>query len=218
MPSNSVAVIIYVITNNFMRDEGGKLIIKIGFTAGSKQSDLEKRLQQLYSTGVPDTFICNYAIVVEDKKVEKLLHNIFADYRINPNREFFNMSLKTVKSALLLSGARFIINCDEDDDESTIDDTGKISQPKQDKNTYSFEDLGITKGSQLTYKKDSSIVCYTDDNKKVIYEGEKYSLSGLVTYLLRKDANNHRYVGGWTYFMHNGKTLYDIWKEKCSTC
>ncbi len=218
MSSNSSAVIIYVITNNFMRDESGKLIIKIGFTAGSKQSDLEKRLQQLYSTGVPDTFICNYAIVVEDKKVEKLLHNIFADYRINPNREFFNISLKTVKSALLLSGARFIINCDEDDDESTIDDTGKISQPKRDKNTYSFEDLGIAKGTPLTYTKDSSIVCHTDKNWKVIYDDERYSLSGLATSLLRENIKNHRYVNGWRYFTYNEKTITDIWKEKCSTC
>ncbi len=100
-------VIVYVITNEYLRDRKGQQVCKIGFTAGSTIPDLEKRLGQLYSTSLPEKFICNYAVIVEDKKVERLLHNIFADYRINEGREFFTCGLNLVKNALLLSVRSF---------------------------------------------------------------------------------------------------------------
>jgi len=218
MQEQNTSVIVYIITNEYYRSEDGKPIIKIGFAGGSTISDLEKRLKQLYSTGVPSEFICNYAIVVKNRRVEKLLHDIFADYRINENREFFKISLKTVKSALLLSGAEFLINQDEDDEQTSVTEKGKVEQNKS-TNIYTLEELGIPKGAELIYTRDSSKICYADEGRKVIYDGNRYSPSGLVKKFLEEEGTfKNTSVNGWMYLTHNGKTLYELWKERCPTC
>ena len=78
-------------------------LIKIGLT---KRDELEARLNELYSTGVPLPFTCEYACRVKDcKAVENALHTAFTKDRINPAREFFRTSVEYVKPILeLLKG------------------------------------------------------------------------------------------------------------------
>ena len=212
----SEPVIIYCITNEYLRDRKGQQVCKIGFTAGSTIPDLEKRLGQLYSTSLPEKFICNYAVIVEDKKVERLLHNIFADYRINEGREFFTCGLNLVKNALLLSGAKFLVNQDQDDQIAEVQDSGQIevqeTKEERQKNQYTFQQLGIEVGSELVYTRNQNIKCTTTDGRKVIFDGEEYSLSGLTKKLLETEGK-YGGVNGWMYFTFNGETLYDIWKK-----
>ena len=214
-------VIVYVITNENLRDRKGQQVCKIGFTAGSTIPDLEKRLGQLYSTSLPEKFICNYAVIVEDKKVERLLHNIFADYRINEGREFFTCGLNLVKNALLLSGAKFLVNQDQDDQVIEIQDDGKIFEIQEDDNPeirtktpnqYTFQQLGIEVGSELVYTRNQNIKCTTTHGRKVIFDGEEYSLSGLAKQLVEAEGRAGS-VNGWKWFTFNGETLYDIWKK-----
>lgn len=76
--------IVYVLTNAAMPG-----LVKIGVTS---QLDLESRLKQLYTTGVPVPFECYYACrVLVEKSVEENLHFAFGAFRINANREFFKM-------------------------------------------------------------------------------------------------------------------------------
>ena len=219
----SDSVIVYCITNEYLRDRKGQQVCKIGFTSGNSIPDLEKRLGQLYSTSLPEKFICNYAVIVEDKKVERLLHNIFADYRINDGREFFTCGLNLIKNALLLSGAKFLVNQDQDDQISEIQDDGKISEIQEDgnpeirtktPNQYTFEQLGIEVGSELVYTRNQNIKCTTTHGRKVIFDGEEYSLSGLTKKLLEAEGTfKNTSVNGLMYFTFNGETLYDIWKK-----
>ena len=75
--------IVYVLTNPAMPK-----MVKIG----RKGNDIDTRLSQLYSTGVPLPFECAYAARVADMdKVEKAFHNAFDPYRVNPRREFFSI-------------------------------------------------------------------------------------------------------------------------------
>tara|TARA_R100001594_G_scaffold18177_1_gene36317 strand:+ start:4242 stop:4988 length:747 start_codon:yes stop_codon:yes gene_type:complete len=63
-------------------------LIKIGKTV-----DLNKRLSSLYSSGVPTPFKCILVQEVSDHdKVEKLIHNLLEDDRVNDSREFFETS------------------------------------------------------------------------------------------------------------------------------
>jgi hypothetical protein len=172
----------------------------------------------LYSTSLPEKFICNYAVIVEDKKVERLLHNIFADYRINEGREFFTCGLNLVKNALLLSGARFLVNQDQDEQIVEVQDGGQIeiqeTKEERQKNQYTFEQLGIEVGSELVYIRNQNIKCTTTHGRKVIFDGEEYSLSGLTKKLLEEEGTfKNTSVNGWMYFTFNGETLYDIWKK-----
>lgn len=75
--------IVYVLTNPAMPK-----MVKIGKTG----REVEARLNDLYTTGVPLPFECAYAARVEDMdKVEKAFHNAFGPYRVNPRREFFEI-------------------------------------------------------------------------------------------------------------------------------
>ena len=76
--------IVYVLRNEAMPN-----LIKIGKT---QQKDLQARMSELYSTGVPFPFECLWAGEVRDcSRIESLIHNAFRNNRVNPKREFFNI-------------------------------------------------------------------------------------------------------------------------------
>lgn len=211
MQVKDTSVIVYIITNPFYRDENGKPIVKIGFAGGSTISDLEKRLKDLYSTGVPASFIINYAIVVENKRVEKLLHDIFADYRINQGREFFNVGLKMVKSALLLSGARFLKDY-EVDGADTVEYDGTIT-PSYSMKDFTFEKINIPENSELIFKRNEKIICYSSGENKIMYNNEVYDNPLELAKILPTEDNRPLVGSGWLYFKYNNKTVYDIVKD-----
>ena len=71
---------VYVLTNPAMPN-----MLKIGKTT----RDVELRLSDLYSTGVPLPFECEYAAkVIDIDKTEKTFPNAFSPNRINPIRVF----------------------------------------------------------------------------------------------------------------------------------
>ncbi|MEC5384988.1 GIY-YIG nuclease family protein [Uliginosibacterium sp. H3] len=85
---------LYVLGTNLF-DPNGKEIVKIGITTG----DVQARITQLYTTGVPLRF--RVIEVFETKnyaELEHALHKLLDPYRINKSREFFTSScLKYVK-------------------------------------------------------------------------------------------------------------------------
>jgi hypothetical protein len=77
--------IVYVLkTNTFTKD--GKEIIKIGFTT----QDIQKRISQLYTTGVPFEFQVHNSYKTRNFiELEQALHKLLDPYKINKSREFF---------------------------------------------------------------------------------------------------------------------------------
>ncbi len=87
--------IVYVLTNPAMPG-----IVKIGMT---ERDDVQRRMSELYSTGVPLPFECVIARQIEDieaARVENALHIAFDSNRINPSREFFQ--IETDQAEVLL--------------------------------------------------------------------------------------------------------------------
>lgn len=82
---------IYILNNNSMSG-----LIKIGSTVINAQ---ERAKQISSNTGVPTPFKVAYELYVPNyKEFEKKVHNQLADFRVNPNREFFNYPLyKAIK-------------------------------------------------------------------------------------------------------------------------
>ena len=79
--------IVYLLTNPVMPG-----LVKIGMTT---QEDIDKRMKELYTTGVPVPFECKFACKVKKSdclKIEKALHKAFDPQRINQNREFFRIN------------------------------------------------------------------------------------------------------------------------------
>ena len=93
--------IVYVLTNAAMPG-----IVKIGMT---DRPDVQQRMGDLYSTGVPFPFDCVIAREIEDRQaaeIERALHTAFGPYRINPSREFFQVDPEQVEVLLRVMPGR----------------------------------------------------------------------------------------------------------------
>lgn len=67
---------------------------KIGLTTKS----IDGRMKQLYKTGVIHPFVCEFAKRVKQvHHTERLLHKRMASSRVHPDREFFKISLESIK-------------------------------------------------------------------------------------------------------------------------
>lgn len=77
--------IVYVLkTSTFTSD--GKEIMKIGFTT----QDIQKRINELYTTGVPFQFSIHSMYRTKNYiELEQALHKLLAPFKINKSREFF---------------------------------------------------------------------------------------------------------------------------------
>ena len=93
--------IVYVLTNPSMPG-----FVKIGMTDGS---DVQTRMNSLYSTGVPFPFECAIAWEIEGRdawEIENALHTAFGPQRVNRSREFFEVEPEQVQVLLRVMPAR----------------------------------------------------------------------------------------------------------------
>ena len=93
--------IVYVLTNAAMPG-----IVKIGMT---DRPDVQQRMGDLYTTGVPLPFDCVVAREIEDREaaeIERALHTAFGPNRINPSREFFQVEPEQVEVLLRVMPGR----------------------------------------------------------------------------------------------------------------
>ena len=93
--------IVYVLTNPAMPG-----IVKIGM---SNKLDVQLRMADLYTTGVPLPFDCVIAREIEDRgaaEIERALHTAFGPNRINSSREFFQVEPEQVEVLLRVMPGR----------------------------------------------------------------------------------------------------------------
>ena len=86
--------IVYALTNPAMPG-----MVKIGLT----DRDVQRRMSDLYGTGVPLPFECVIAKQIEGRdaaEIENALHTAFGPYRINSSREFFEIDPEQVEVLL----------------------------------------------------------------------------------------------------------------------
>ena len=63
-------------------------LVKLGIT----YTTIEQRMKELYTAGVPVPFECFHASLVENAEdVERRIHRAFSKFRVNKNREFFEI-------------------------------------------------------------------------------------------------------------------------------
>lgn len=199
--------IVYVLTNDCMPG-----LVKIGKTS---RLDLDKRMRELFSTGVPLPFKCVHACRVKLShmdELERALHCAFTPNRVNENREFFRISPDQVKPILKLFGhmtegdvtAEVETEIEKD---LTDDDKAAIVKSKSRRPPLNFEEMGIMPGDTLTFIKDPSVLVSVVSAKKVLYEGEQFSLSPLTTKLLGRST----LVQPTPYWEFKGENLLDIY-------
>lgn len=200
--------IVYVLSN-----EGMPGLLKIGMT---QQDDVAQRMSELYTTSVPFQFNCVYACRVDDcKKVEDALHIAFSTDRVNPKREFFRMSAERVLAILKLFERENVTDTLSSDlrKDLTKEENDAEMKSRNRRPPLNFEEMNIQNGSQLTMMfEDHEYIVEVCNSRKVKYEGEEYSLTGITKKIRRFDYAMQP-TRFWNY---NGRSLFDIYEETYS--
>ena len=200
--------IVYVLSNPAMTN-----IVKIGKTT---QRDVEQRMSQLYSTGVPLPFKCEYAVEVEDcHKAEQALHIAFDPYRTNPRREFFDIAPEQAIAILKLLGSKDMTPNVESQLNKDVTEAEKSSAKKltNKRPSINFVDMEIEVGSKLLYIEDESIEVEVVAAKKVLFNGNETSLTKATQTIKNLDYA----VQPTRHWSYNGKNLRDIWEDTYRT-
>ena len=193
--------IVYVLSNPAMPG-----MVKIGKTG----RQVEARLSDLYSTGGPLPFECEYAAKVADMdKVEKAFHQAFGPNRVNPKREFFSIQPEQAIALLELMAAENLTPALKEEAEKVdLEAKASIASFKRKyRSPRVFTDY-LPVGTELRFKNGDQ-VCKIADGRHVEFEGEITSLSPLTQDLL----NSERAVWPAPYWIYEGKTLAQIFDE-----
>jgi len=194
--------IVYVLTNPAMPG-----LVKIGKT---NRASVSMRLNELYSTGVPVPFECDFAGRVEDvSKVERAFHQAFSPYRINSKREFFQIEPDQAVALLELMvieevTPEFQAVADEVD-ESSKEASKKL---KSSRPVQNFIEMGIDEGEIIEFAR-GELTCKVLSGRQVEFEGEVFYLTNLTKKLLETDRPL-RPAPYWTY---KGRKLSDIYND-----
>jgi len=187
--------IIYILINEAMPG-----YVKIGKTSTS----LEQRIRELStSTSVPLPFTCFYACIVKDSSfVEHQLHDAFDNDRVNPRREFFQISPERVVSALKLAEIENITPkndfVDSKEDQHALNEARAEIRAK-----FNFDMAHIPIGAELVFSRDENIKAIVSDNKHINFNNEITSLSTSAQKILGYDYG----VQGTAYWMYEGELL-----------
>jgi hypothetical protein len=195
--------IVYVLKNPAFPN-----LIKIGITL---RDEVQIRMSELYSTGVPFPFECVYAGKVKDaKKVERSLHQAFNPNRVNPSREFFDIDESQAIVILKLLDIEDVtpeINQELDKvDEGSKEASKEYSRTRRP--SFNFLEMGIQVG-EILYATDGKNSCEVVDEKKVRYNDEIVSLTRATRLMLDSDYN----VAPGLYWNYKGKRLRTIYNE-----
>ena len=202
--------VVYLLTNECMPG-----LVKIGMTS---RKEMDARMKELYTTGVPMPFECKYACKVKLEYMsilENALHKAFAPQRVNENREFFRINPD--QAIPILKIINHFHDADITDDISkeisndlTEEDKKAIAKAKVTRRPpLNYFTMGLTVGQVLVFTQDPSVTCTISGERKVLYEGEETSLTRLTMNLLGKTIAVQP-TGYWTV---DGRNLMEIYEE-----
>ena len=189
--------IVYMLTNEAMPG-----LIKIGLTTDS----VETRLTSLSSfTGVPLAFECYFAAEVKDAtRLEKTLHQLFAESRINPKREFFRLDPEKVVLAISIGDFKEVtpgIAQVEPEEQEALDKM-KARRP-----CIRLDAIGIKPGDIVVFSRDESITATVAPEGKLLFEGETLSPSAAALIALHRLGYKTPAASGSEHWMFEGELL-----------
>ena len=184
-------------------------IIKIGKTT---QEDVKVRMAQLYSTGVPVPFDCEYAAKVNNiDEVERALHIAFGPDRVNPKREFFEIEANqaiTIIKLLEIENVSPLVEQEANVIDDVELDAGRVYAQKRPK--MNFIEMNIPIGSELIFNNNGEVATVFSE-KTVRFRDEETSLTNATRLALGEGYAYH--VAPGPYWRFNGRKLRDIYNE-----
>ena len=194
--------IVYVLTNPAMPG-----LVKIGKTS---RNSVDGRLNELYSTGVPVPFECEFAGRVENvAKVEKAFHMAFGPYRVNPSREFFQIEPEQAITLLQLMITKDVTpELQKEASGVDVESRDAVKKLKSRRPTLNYFEMGIPAGSPLKFTR-GDYSCEVISERQVRFENDDFSLTALTKKLLEVD----RPLAPCPYWTYQGRNLSDIYDE-----
>jgi len=201
---NNEKGIVYILTNEAIPG-----LVKIGVT----YTTIEQRMRELYTAGVPVPFECFHASVVANAKdVERRIHRAFTKYRVNKNREFFEILPEEILEILEIVEIKDVTP--KKDFIETNEDKKAIRKLEKKRERFNFKMVGIPIGAELIFAKDHNKKCIVADNNKVLFNGKKMSLAKSALIALKELGYNWKSAQGAAHWMYKGRTLKEIREEK----
>ncbi len=123
------------------------------------------------------------------KNVERLLHDVFQDFRVRKNREFFDIKIERVISALQLTGGKEI----ESNTSTTNEDVDPEALEKANRRSnINLLTLKISIGDTLHFTENTDIKCTVKSAREVEFDGQVMSLTqaALQARILNAQINN----------------------------
>ena len=203
------AGVIYILTNPSFPE-----YVKIGYA-----DDVNRRLKELNrSECIPFAFRLFAYYEVSNRLSDKKIHEMID--RLNPNlrsidefegkkriREFYAMDAEEAYSLL---EAIAEINGLKDNLHRVALTTKEIKEDEKAESvraeSFRFSMCNLKEGDVVEYIFDSNIKCTIKSDKKITYNEEEYTLTGLAKVLLGKYSG----IAGPHYFTHKGEKLCDL--------
>ena len=177
---------VYVLSNPAMPD-----LVKIGFTT---QDDINVRLRELFSTGVPAPFQVEYACKLPDyRKVESALHRAFHPQRVHPKREFFNIEPDQAIAILEIFEGMDITSdvIKRDAASAEAGDLEATRRLKKRRPNIDYIEVGLAKGDVITYipsiGEEQPITAIIASRRKIQFQGEVMSLTAATKQIMQTD-------------------------------
>lgn len=206
-----MATVVYVLSNPAMPG-----LVKIGRVDTNER--IQSRMAELYATGVPVPFKCEYAMQVSDANMwEKRLHRLFKAAQINPKREFFKLDPEELIS--ILREGKFgkeVTPSSDTHGEGVSRAEVKAGESIRRRKPMRFSDLDIPEGATLEffgapYAPDVKAQCTVVRDNFVLLDEEEVTLSEATRRLLNVEWKGVRPALYWKY---EGRFLADVYDEK----
>lgn len=218
---------IYVLSNPAMPET-----VLIGY---SRKENISGEIAELYTSSVPAPFKCELASSVENaREVLALIHSIFANARISPDRDFFKVSSDQVMAVLKLAGGKNVTPAED----GTVTTAAAEAAPApangrrraangrrrprkgQAKSTsgrqrrrrrpnLNFKQLSIEPGSVLVGRDGTEVLVH--DDRQVSYQDEVMFITPATRRMLGLDDN--AVVSAGQYWTYNGRKVSELYDE-----
>lgn len=197
---------VYVLTNEAMPG-----IVKIGRTDAEQ---VQSRIDQLYTTGLPVPFDLKFACRVEESlRVETALHTAFSPQRINPKREFFRIDPEQAIAILKLLDRAVDVTQEVQAQPTEIDQESLAARDvlHRRRPRFDFIEMGIPIGASLTFE-DGKTTVEVIGSRKIKFGDEQLSLTAC-TQRLKETDRPLQPSPFWTY---EGRSLKEIYEDTYS--
>lgn len=199
--------IVYLLTNPVMPG-----LVKIGMT---ERAEMDARLRELYTTGVPVPFDCQYACKVKKSdctKIERALHTAFAPQRVNANREFFRIQVEQAKAILELFHHEDMTQevAGEIANDLTPEDVAAKTRAQVHRPPLNFLEMGMQIGDILQWKDDPTIYVTITSGRTIKYNEEEVSISALSAQL---KGYSTRHIAPGPHWLYKDRVLSEIYDE-----